>query len=387
MKISRGTSGYKFATGALFLGSIAAFGTEYCVQPIIPVFSETFGLEAATASLAVSFGTGAMAVAMIFIALFAGALPRKIIMATALIVPAALAILIAGCESFSLILLLRFVQGFLLAGFPAMAVAYIHEEFDAKITGAVAGIYIAGSSIGGLLGRILLSSLTDLLDWRTGLEILGVVYVLIGVAFVLTLPTPQHKLTATKAGAGNFSTLLHNTRLMKLYGIIALVCGTFVCAYNFIAFVLLAPPYNLSQTQVGFVYALFLFGSAASAIMGRLADSVGNGRIIFLSLLITLAGVVVSILPSIFAKLGGLALVTYGFFGTHSAAAAWAGKLDSGDKARISAGYMFCFYVGSSVIGSTGGKFLTAFGWNGVVGFLVVVLLIAMLLCIRLLRR
>lgn len=57
-KIHSGTKDYRQAIVALFLGSMVAFGSEYCVQPIIPLLAESFSLDPATASLAVSFGTG-----------------------------------------------------------------------------------------------------------------------------------------------------------------------------------------------------------------------------------------------------------------------------------------------------------------------------------------
>lgn len=77
-------------------------------------------------------------------------------------------------------------------------------------------------------------------------------------------------------------------------------------------------------------------------------------------------------------KLLGIGLFTYGFFGAHSAACSWSGRLDKSDKARISALYMFFYYVGASVIGSAGGFFLARWGWPGIVGFLSLVLLCAL---------
>lgn len=91
-KIGRGTSEYWRAVLALFFGSLAAFGAEYCVQPLIPVFSETFSLPPAAASLAMSFGTGGMAVAMLAIAGLAKRLPRRPVMDVALIASAGLAV-------------------------------------------------------------------------------------------------------------------------------------------------------------------------------------------------------------------------------------------------------------------------------------------------------
>ena len=386
-KISRRSKKYFIANVALFLGGLVTFGAEYCVQPIIPVFTESFGVEPASASLAVSFSTAGMACSMILIALFAKVLPRKTVMTFALILASVIAILIADSDNFGVILALRFVQGMWLAGFPAMAFAYINEEFDAKIIGAVTGIYVAGTAVGGLVGRMSLSFLTDVLDWRTALTILGVTYLLIGLAFVFTLPRPKH-LVGQQANASlpDFVKLFRNENLLAVYGVAAAIMGVFVCTYNFISYVLLAEPYELSQTQVGLIYFLFVAGTVASAVMGRLADKVGNGKILLVSLLVMFAGVGLTCAASLAIKLLGVGFVTYGFFGAHSTAAAWVGKLSTADKARLSAGYMLAYYVGASVVGTAGGTFLSTFGWTGVAFFMTAILSIALVLCVKLLR-
>ena len=386
-KIFKGSKKYFVANAALFLGGLVTFGAEYCVQPIIPVFTETFGLEPAAASLAVSFGTAGMACSMILIALLAKVLPRKTVMTLALILASLLAILISVSESFTVILALRFLQGMILAGFPAPAIAYINEEFDAKIIGAVTGIYIAGTSIGGLVGRIALSFFTDVFDWRTALAILGAIYLVMSLVFIYALPKPRHVVgNFSGARLSDFAKLLRNSRLMSVYTIAAAVMGVFVCTYNFISYVLLAPPFSLSQTQVGLVYFLFLAGTLASTIMGRLSDKIGNGRTLLVSIAVMFFGIALTCGGTLALKLSGVGLVTYGFFGAHSAAASWVGKLDDSDKARLSAGYMFVYYIGASVVGSLGGKFLTAFDWTGVAIFMTAILLVALSLCVKLLR-
>lgn len=80
-------------------------------------------------------------------------------------------------------------------------------------------------------------------------------------------------------------------------------------------------------------------------------------------------------------------MLTYGFFGAHSAAAAWAGRLDDADKARISSMYMLFYYFGASVIGTLGGKFLMMSGWLGIVMFLTVELSIALMLSAVLIKK
>lgn len=389
MKLERGTREYSRAIAALFFGSLATFGAEHCVQPIIPIFTTEFGVEPAVSSLTVAFGTAGMASAMFLIAILARRLPRKKIMAGGLILAALLAVVMSRSERFELILALRFLQGMLLAGFPAMAIAYINEEFDPKIIGAVTGIYIAGTSVGGLAGRLILSALTDHFDWRIALASLGGLYVLIGLAFSITLPKPTHVVDrkAELAHVRDFVRLLRNARLVGVYLIAALVMGSFVCTYNFISYVLLAPPYSLTQTQVGLVFLMYLIGTASSALMGRLSDRIGSGRTLLIAIVVMLIGVGISIVETLIGKLIGLALITYGFFGAHSAAAAWSGRLDEADKARISAMYMLFYYCGASVIGTVGGKFLVADGWSGIVLFLSIVLSSALALSVILIKK
>lgn len=55
-----------------------------------------------------------------------------------------------------------------------------------------------------------------------------------------------------------FLSLLQNKKIIMIYLIAFCVMGCFVCTYNFISYVLMAEPYNLSQTIIGFILcALF----------------------------------------------------------------------------------------------------------------------------------
>ncbi len=380
-KIQRGSVTYYKAIIALFIGSLVAFGAEYCVQPIIPVLARDFSLEPTTASLAVSFGTGGMAVAMLFIAGLAHKLRRRQVMVLALVGSIILAMLIGISQYFQLILLMRLCQGLLLAGFPPMAVAYINEEFEGSVIGTAVGIYVSGSSIGGLVGRIILSTLTDWWSWRPALLALAVFYLILIVAFVILLPRPEHvkpKHGQSKSMLAEFSRLMHNKFLVADYLVAMIVMGSFVCVYNFISYVLLAPPYSMTQTEIGLVYLLYLLGTLSSTVMGMMADSTGNGVVISLSIVCMIGGALLSLAGPLLLKLAGIGLFTFGFFGAHSADCSWAGRLDKGDKAEISAMYMLFYYIGASTFGSIGGKFLTHWGWDGVVGFLTVLLIIGL---------
>ncbi len=354
----------------IFLGSMAAFGAEYCVQPLIPAIARDFALTPVSGSIAVSAGLLGMALAMLFIAVIGPRLDRKRVTAFALMLSALITIGIGFCANFHLIVAMRFLQGVILAAFPTLMIAYINEEFEPSSVGSVLGIYIGGNALGGLAGRLAVSAFTDFFDWRTGLMCIGVIYLIIGALVLFMLPKPKFVRPAYK-GHLKIGSVLKNMfsdkRLLLVYLIALCAMGSFVAVYNFITYVLLHPPYNLSQTAIGFIFVTYLFGSVSSAVMGRKTDTWGNAKVILVSVCAAIAGLVISLLPPLWGKIAGLILFTCGFFGCHTAACGWVGKLNKGDKAISSSLYMFFYYTGASSLGSLAGIFLQHWGWPGVV--------------------
>lgn len=366
----------------IFLGSMAAFGAEYCVQPLIPVIAADFSLSPASASLAVSAGLFGMALSMLFIAVIGPALDRKKITTVSLLVAAVFTIVIGLCSNFYLILLLRFFQGVILAAFPSLMIAYINEEFEASSVGSVLGIYIGANAIGGLAGRLIVSSMADFFSWRTGLIIIGLLYLAIALSVGFFLPKSHHKNT----GAISFkpgkiiANIFSDTKLLLIYLIGFCAMGSFVSVYNFITYVLLHEPYNLSQTFIGCLFFTYLIGSFSSAYMGKKTYLWGNSRVIGISALLMLLGIIITILMPLLCKILGLVVFTFGFFGCHTGACGWVGKLNKGDKAVSSSLYMFLYYTGASALGTVGGFFLEHYGWNGVVAMVIAAEVICFLL-------
>ncbi|CUH95745.1 putative MFS-type transporter YybF [Propionispora sp. 2/2-37] len=388
--IEKGDAQYWKTIAALFLGSFATFALLYCMQPLIPVFSAVYHIPPASASLSISFATGSLAVAMLFMSWLSEAKGRKCVMAVSLLGSSVLAIAAAFSSNFALLLVIRILQGILLAGFPAIAMAYINEEFSPYITGLVMGIYVSGNSVGGLLGRIMISTLTDFFGWRFALGTLGFISVLASLWFWFSLPESRNfqprplRLKDTLAGVfGN----LREAQLCCLYAVGFLIMGSFVTLYNYIAYPLMAPPYNLSQTIVGCIFVVYLVGTFSSTFMGKMADNVGSAKVLCLSLVIMLAGAVITLTMNIYIKVIGVAVFTFGFFGSHSVASSWVGKGRQTGKAQAASLYLLFYYIGSSILGAWGGKFLLWHGWKGVVLLIGLALSTALLVSVALWAR
>ncbi|WP_141992958.1 MFS transporter [Bacillus sp. B4EP4a] len=367
---------------ALFLGSFVTFADLYSTQPVIPVFAKQFGVSPAMASLTLSFATGTLAICLLLVSFFSENIDRKKIMGTALTLSALLSICVSFIQDDLYILIaIRAIQGAVLAGFPAIAMAYINEEFHPKSLGYVMGIYVSGSSIGGLAGRLIVGVLTDHFSWNIAIGSLGALSLIISLAFWWMLPPSQH---AIRVGASflriktSLINNLRNGRLVLLFGMAFLLMGSFVTVYNFVGIPLMGPPYHLSQTLIGFIFIIYLVGTFSSTWMGKLADQYGRRHVLLIGIAIMLMGALLTLLDPLLLKIMGLALFTFGFFGAHSIASSWVGRLaDKNEKAQASALYLLFYYAGSSVVGASGGLFLMKFGWGGVISAVSILIILA----------
>ena len=155
--------------------------------------------------------------------------------------------------------------------------------------------------------------------------------------------------------------------------------GAFVTIYNYAGFRLIAPPYSLSQTELGLIFTVYLFGIAASSAAGALSDRIGRPLVLMAGILVAASGVGVTLLPGLAGMVVGIVLLTIGFFMTHSVASGAVGRLAAESKGHASSLYLLAYYVGSSILGSAGGWFLTNGGWTAVAAFTLAILALAFL--------
>src|SRR5262249_55931508 len=143
-KIEVGTPAFVRTNCALFAAGFATFALLYCVQPLMPLFSETFQVNAAGASLALSLTTGLLAVSLLVAGVLSETWGRKPMMVASLFLSAVLTGLSAVLPHWHSFLVTRAVMGVALSGLPAVAMAYVGEEMDARSLGTAMGLYVGG---------------------------------------------------------------------------------------------------------------------------------------------------------------------------------------------------------------------------------------------------
>ena len=379
--ILRGTRDFTRANVALFAAGFTTFALIYCVQPIMPVLGREFGLDAATASLSLSATTQSLAFAMLVASSLSEAYGRKPVMVLSLFSSSALMIGSAFAPNWPTLLALRALAGLCFSGLPATAMAYVGEEMDRGSVGLAMGLYIGGTGLGALAGRLIVGGFTDLGSWRLGLFVIGVLALASSVVFVLALPPSRHFRPGSphpRAIAAGFARHLRNPTQLILYAEGLLLLGVFVSLYNYLGYRLMAPPYGFSQTAVGLIFTISLVGIASSAWVGDLAGRVGRGRVFPALVLLIAAGTALTLAASVVAILLGMALLTFAFYGAHTVASAWVGIAAGQGKAQAASLYLFSYYTGSSLVGWVGGLAYGQGGWDGVVGLSGAILAVAL---------
>jgi YNFM family putative membrane transporter len=386
-KIQRRTAAFYRTNLALFSAGFSTFALMYCLQPLMPVFASEFHVSAADTSLSISLTTGFLAVSLLLAGGFSEAWGRKPIMVLSLFISAALTLALAFIPSWPMFLSIRALAGITFSGLPAVAMAYLSEEMDTTAIGLGMGLYIGGSAIGGMSGRLIVGVLTDAVSWRFAVGAIGVLGLICAAIFWRSLPPSQHFHRHALIVSKLFRLLtehLGDFGLRWLYFEGFLLMGTFVTLYNYIGFRLVAPPYRLSQSQIGLIFTVYLIGAVGSAWVGNLAGRVGRRRVLWVTISLMLSGLAITLAPPLFIIIAGIALFTFGFFGSHSIVSSWVGLRARHSKAQASSLYLFFYYLGSSIIGLTGGFFWHGFHWVGVAGFTGALLTVAVLISIRL---
>jgi YNFM family putative membrane transporter len=238
-------------------------------------------------------------------------------------------------------------------------------------------------------GRFLVGFVADAHGWRMALVAIGILGIVCAIAVGALLPNSRRFVPHPQTLRGQAAAYVahtHDAGLPWLYATSFIIMGAFVATYNYIGFRLAAPPFSLGQAQIGAIFIVYLVGVAASTIMGRLADRYTRRNVLWISEAIFIAGVLLTLANNVPLIVLGMAVLTFGFFGSHSVASSWVGRRALTNRAHATALYLFAYYLGSSVIGSLGGVAYGSFGWTGTVVAVTALLTVALVIAVVVLR-
>ncbi|WP_180113177.1 MFS transporter [Acinetobacter sp. YH12073] len=385
--IEYGTRPFLAILFSLFLAGFAIFSSLYCVQPMMPIFADYFHVSPTHSSFPLSFSTIALAVGLLFTGLISDRFGRKPVMVTALFLAASLLIISSIFPLWEIFLLNRVLIGLSVSGVAAVAMTYIGEEIAQKDIGFAMGLYISGTAIGGMGGRLIAGVLIDYISWQNAMMIIGIINLCIATAFFLLLPTSQHFQAYPIRFNRFYESFVKNLadpklKILFLQGFILMGC--FVSIFNYMSYHLLDEPYQLSQTWIGLISIAYLAGIYSSPRAASWGKRFGRAKVLPSMLIMMLLGLLIMLIPAFWSVMLGLIVFTFAFFAAHSTASSWVSVQSLQYRAVGSSLYLFCYYLGSSILGSSSGLVWEMSGWIGLTSFIAVILMIGLFLAIQL---
>ncbi|AYD00814.1 MFS transporter [Neorhizobium sp. NCHU2750] len=362
---------FRRASWALFLAGFASFSLIYCVQPLLPEFPADFGVNAATAALALSLTTGALSFAILLSGAFAQMFSRKSLMFTSMMAAALCNLVAASSGSWGWLLAARAVEGFVLGGVPAVAMAYLAEEIEPSSLGRAMGLYVGGTAFGAMVGRVGMGLTSAYTSWHFAMYALGAACVAAAIGFFVLLP-PSQNFRPQSVPLGRHIHIwrqhLSNPVLLRLYAIGTMLTSVFTTVFNYSTFRLAGEPYHLNPTAISMIFLTYALGIVASSKGGKLVDRFGRRAMLIATFVIILVGMAMTLITSIVLMVLGICLITIGFFIGHSAASSGVGASSGAAKSHASALYLLFYYIGASFTGWAGGWFWIHGGWGAVAG-------------------
>ena len=361
-----GTTGLRRLNTAMLAAGIAAFGALYSTQALMPTLGTEFDVSATKASLTVSAGTGALAVAVVPMSMVAESLGRARVMRIGLCVVTLVVLLSAAAPSFPALVAARALLGVAIAAVVGVAMGHVGSEVHPRAVGTAMGMYVAANSLGGIGGRLVSASVDDLLGWRASQAAIGLVCAVAAVVFWANLPPTVSEARGASARTVVRDVLrqLRNPPLVLLYLLPFLLMGGFVAMYNYLTFRLESAPFDLPSSIVSLVFLAYLSGTAASVVAGRLSDRFGRPPVVCAAIVAMIAGLAITLADWLPSVVVGTVLFTTGFFAAHSAASGWVPRLAQGPTTIASAIYVLAYYAGSSVFGTSVGIAWSHGGWS-----------------------
>lgn len=389
MMITRDSGNFRRASLALGLGSFMVFANLYLIQPLLPTLMDNFAITELQANWSFSLTTLMLGLSLVVYGPLSDAMGRKNIMLASMAGVVMFTFLLSQVQDYHSMLVLRALQGLCLGGLPAIAIAYMGDEFEHHAMIAGVGIYIAANSLGGIGGRLIGGFAGEWLGWSEAFGVMSVLSLLLVIVFAWLLPPSTRFVAKPSSPSSIFNHFLQhltNPLLLLAYLIGGFNFFIFLNQYSFVTFRLAAAPYSLSSSWLGMLFLTYLAGTFGSLLSGRVARRFSQPICMICGIALLVTGSLVTLLPSLWMIITGLMINAFGFFFTHSAASSWISRHAHQAKASASSLYLLFYYVGAS----SGGFYLQPFwqsaGWRGVIAGSLIILALTSLFAVILYR-
>jgi len=369
-------------TWSLALASFFVFASMYVVQPLLPLFVDVFGISVSSSSLSLSVTIVGLIIGLIVLGFYSDRIGRTVFIHFSLIGSVIPFFLIPISDSFSILLILRFIQGFALAGLPAASLAYLNEEIESRSVGVATALYISSNAVGGMAGRVITGYIAGRYSWEAAFYIFGIIGLVIAILVLIMLPKSRFFHPSNlpfKKDMEGFLFHLKNPSILIVIGIGIVLQLSFTGIWTYLPFHLQEEPFSLSLEAISYTFFAYGLGVVGSPLAGWFAGRLGLKKVRMQGIFVLSAGVFMTFFPNLIMIIAGLCIMCLGFFTAHALTATSVTEQATHHKGSASSLYLVAYYIGVTLGSSAVSPLWNIAGWTGVVlmaGILPVIYLV-----------
>lgn len=278
-------------TFVLFWTGLVVLCSLYVTIPLLPKLSDIYHISVSQAAWAGSIFSICFAVGCLFFGAISDRYGKKNVMALGLFCLAIVTFMIGLSESFSQLVVLRGIQGCLAATFSPVALTYVGLMYPPKKRVTTIGIISSGFLIAGIVGQLIASFLSALVNWNTVFFFFGIVYILTSILLLLVIPKDD----AASKGQDLFAIIrkfkipFQHKPLILCNSIGIMVLLTFVGMYTALGYYL-STSFQFDDQQIFYVRAAGIFGIMLSPFTGRFVQKFGMKKVLTFGMLCSITG-------------------------------------------------------------------------------------------------
>lgn len=344
-----------------------AFLNVYSMQAVLPMVMSDFQASPVQAGLTVGATILAMALVSPFMGMLSDALGRKLIICSSMLALTLPTALIPLASTLNVLIALRFLQGLAIPGIVVVLIAYISEEFHANGVARMTATYVGGTVMGGFFGRFLTGHAGHLLGWRGAFVTLALLN-LMGALLVLWLLPPSRCFVPNRNISAGFGTLwrhMHHRRLMAACAVGFCVLFSLVGTFTYVNLHLASAPFFLSSAGLANVFSVYLVGVLVTPLAGPYIVRLGFLRALLGALMLSAAGLLLTLWPFLPAVIVGLTVCSTGVFICQSATISAIAQNVKEGRSLATGLYYMSYYAGGAAGTLVAGLAFEAWGWSG----------------------
>lgn len=325
-----------------FLTLIDLFGS----QALLPQLVAAFAVDPSLMGFAVNASTLGMAAASLIVAWYADRIDRKRGIWLSLALLSMPTMLLGLVDNVWLFMSLRIVQGVFMATAFTLTMTYLSEQCDVTAAGGALAAYITGNVASNLVGRVLAVTAADLTGLSGSfftfalLNLMGaaVAYALIGPRDA-TMPSRCEPPLA--AWRRHLADPVVRATFMIGFAILFVFVGVFTYVNLYLVNVL-----NVPSSALGLVYLVFVPAVITTPMAAGFVVRVGARATLIGALALSLAAVLLTLVPTLWLVLAGLAVFGVATFFAQAAATGFLSRTVTRDRAVASGLYLTSYYLG-----------------------------------------